>query len=74
MLLARGWPARVLLLSEVKLASGEHHLVLVVRASNGDFVLDNLTSRLQVWNQTPYQWLRMQSVANPNFWTTVARA
>src|SRR5262249_18436940 len=69
MLLSRGWPSRALLLSEVKLGSGEHHLVLVVRASSGDFVLDNLTSRMQVWNRTPYQWLRMQSVANPNFWT-----
>ena len=30
-LLSRGWPARTLLLSEVVVNSGEHHLVLVVR-------------------------------------------
>jgi predicted transglutaminase-like cysteine proteinase len=32
-LLARGWPSRTLLLAEVVVASGEHHLVLVVRTS-----------------------------------------
>jgi predicted transglutaminase-like cysteine proteinase len=30
-LLARGWPARALLLSEVVTRGGEHHLVLVIR-------------------------------------------
>ncbi|WP_424578784.1 transglutaminase-like cysteine peptidase [Bradyrhizobium sp. USDA 241] len=46
-LLRRGWPARVLLLSEVVMRSGEHHLVLLVRTSSGDFVLDNLTPRVK---------------------------
>src|SRR5262245_12640348 len=42
-LLALGWPSRDLILSEVVTPAGEHHLILVVRAREGDFVLDNLT-------------------------------
>jgi predicted transglutaminase-like cysteine proteinase len=42
-LLARGWPSRSLLLSEVVIPTGEHHQLLVVRVKNGDLVLDNLS-------------------------------
>lgn len=71
MLLARGWPARSLLLSEVVLPSGEHHLVLVVRTRNGDLVLDNMNQRLQPWYRTAYQWVRMQSPNDPNIWSKI---
>ena len=46
-LLDRGWPTRALLLSEVVTSWGEHHLVLVVRTSSGDLVLDNMASEIQ---------------------------
>jgi predicted transglutaminase-like cysteine proteinase len=71
-LLKRGWPARSLLLSEVVVPSGEHHLVLVVRTNRGDVVLDNLTSRVQSWNRTAYQWVRVQSPGNPHIWSRIA--
>lgn len=71
MLLQRGWPARVLLLSEVRMASGEHHLILVVRSDKGDLVLDNMSRVVKTWNKVPYSWVRMQSAANPNIWSTV---
>jgi predicted transglutaminase-like cysteine proteinase len=74
MLLKRGWPARALLLSEVVMASGEHHLVLVVRSDRGDLVMDNMTRVVKPWNKVPYRWVRMQSAANPNIWTTVSQA
>jgi predicted transglutaminase-like cysteine proteinase len=70
-LLARGWPARALLLSEVVTTSGEHHLVLVVRTSEGDLVADNLNGDIRRWSKTPYQWVRIQSPANPTFWSTI---
>lgn len=60
-LIQRGWPARVLLLSEVVVSSGEHHLVLLVRTKNGDVVLDNLTPQIKPWWRTPYRWVRVQS-------------
>jgi predicted transglutaminase-like cysteine proteinase len=72
MLLSRGWPARALLLSEVTVASGEHHLILVVRTDRGDLVLDNMTQVIKPWNKVPYRWVRMQSAANPNIWSTIA--
>jgi len=70
-LLARGWPARALLLSEVVTGWGEHHLILVVRTSAGDLVLDNLTSQIRPWARAPYRWVRMQTPQNPNYWASL---
>jgi predicted transglutaminase-like cysteine proteinase len=70
-LLARGWPTRALLLSEVVTAWGEHHLILVVRTSAGDLLLDNLTPQIRPWSRAPYRWVRMQTPKNPNFWATL---
>jgi predicted transglutaminase-like cysteine proteinase len=67
----RGWPLRSLLLSEVVTASGEHHLVLVVRTTAGDLVLDNLSYAIKPWSKTPYRWVRVQTPANPNAWSSV---
>jgi predicted transglutaminase-like cysteine proteinase len=71
-LLERGWPARVLLLSEVVTSSGEHHLVLVVRTKGGDLVLDNMTPQIRSWSRAPYRWVRIQMPNKPKFWATVA--
>ena len=71
-LLARGWPTRALLLSEVVTSWGEHHLILVVRTSEGDLVLDNMTSQILTWARTPYQWVRIQTPKNPVYWASLA--
>ena len=70
-LLASGWPSRALLLSEVITASGEHHLILVVRTNEGDIVLDNLNADILPVEDIDYQWVRIQSASNPNFWFSV---
>jgi len=70
-LLARGWPSRALLLSEVVTSWGEHHLILAVRTSAGDLLLDNLTPQIRPWSRAPYRWVRMQTPKNPNFWATL---
>ena len=54
-LLTRGWPSRSLLLAEVVVPWGEHHLILVVRTSDGDLVLDNLNPGIKSWSRTPYK-------------------
>jgi len=73
MLLSLGWPSRSLLLSEVIVPSGEHHLVLVVRMKDVDLVLDNLSENIRplplMLHQ--YQWVRMESPFNPKFWYTI---
>jgi predicted transglutaminase-like cysteine proteinase len=78
-LLAQGWPSRALLLSEVVVADGEHHLVLVVGMKDPnhaeravDLVLDNLNYNLRPIQQTPYRWVRMESPDNPKFWSAVS--
>jgi predicted transglutaminase-like cysteine proteinase len=70
-LLRRGWPARTLLLSEVVINSGEHHLVLLVRTRSGDLVLDNFTSQIKSWSQVPYRWVRVQMPSDSRLWTTI---
>ena len=72
-LLLRGWPSRALLLSEVALASGEHHLVLVVRVKGADLVLDNLYDDIRSVGVTfgEYSWVKIQMLQNPNFWNKV---
>ena len=69
-LLARGWPSRALLLSEVTTPAGEHHLVLVVRVKDADLVLDNLNDYIRLVAMTvgEYDWIRVQSPQNPKFW------
>jgi len=77
-LLERGWQSRSLLLSEVVVPSGEHHLVLVVRMKDVDqmrdvdLVLDNLNATLRPVEITPYKWVRMESPSNPKYWSTVS--
>jgi predicted transglutaminase-like cysteine proteinase len=73
-LIALGWPERVLLLSEVVTPWGEHHLVLVVRTSEGDLVADNLNPNIRSWSKAPYQWVRIQSPGSPQSWFAVANA
>lgn len=68
-LIALGWPARHLLLSEVVTSSGEHHLVLVIRSNEGDLVADNLRPDIRSWSEAPYQWVRIQTPDNPTFWS-----
>jgi predicted transglutaminase-like cysteine proteinase len=71
-LIARGWPARTVLLSEVVTVSGEHHLVTVVRTNGGDLVLDNLTDQIMPWSRTRYRWVRIQTPKNPNYWASIS--
>jgi predicted transglutaminase-like cysteine proteinase len=77
-LLDHGWPSRALLLSEVVVPSGEHHLVLVVRMWHADrlhpidLVLDNLNANLRPVELPPYHWVRVESPSNPRYWSTVS--
>jgi len=74
-LLMRGWPSRSLLLAEVVLPSGEHHLILVIRAKSADLVLDNMADDIVSASRSinDYGWLRIQSPQNPRYWVRVTR-
>lgn len=51
---------------------GDNHAVLVVRHESGDLVLDNLTSRIDPWNETGYRFLAMQNSEDQTAWEVVA--
>jgi predicted transglutaminase-like cysteine proteinase len=72
-LLLQGWPSRSLLLSEVVVPSGEHHLVLVVRTKNIDLVLDNLNANIRsvAMIYPRYRWVRIETPQNPRLWAAV---
>ncbi|OYX45673.1 MAG: hypothetical protein B7Z02_00350 [Rhodobacterales bacterium 32-67-9] len=47
------------------------HAVLVLRTGSGDYVLDNLTSRILPWQDTGYSFLRMQNPDKPRLWDAI---
>ena len=67
-LLARGWPASALRVAIGTIGSGEGHVVLVVRTTEGDLVLDNLSDDVVPWRQVDMAWLSIQSSINPRIW------
>lgn len=74
-LLKLGWPAGALLLAEVVVLRGnyrgEHHLVLVVRTNEGDFVLDSLYEEVVPRESLSYRWVRMQTPDDQRLWRVV---
>jgi predicted transglutaminase-like cysteine proteinase len=72
-LLKAGWPSSSLLLAEVTLIStGEHHLILIVKSADEDWVLDNLKPVIMrlAATRNAYAWNRIESAHNPRLWST----
>lgn len=68
-LMKRGWPASSLLLTVARARfSNEGHTVLTVRTSQGDLILDNLTSTVKKWSDTDYRFFARQSQTKPGAW------
>ncbi len=70
-LLAKGWSSRSLLLVSATLPDRQEHLVLVVRTSAGDVVLDNLRRDVRPVSAVRYDWRSIQDESNPAFWRRV---
>jgi predicted transglutaminase-like cysteine proteinase len=71
-LLAAGWPSSDLLLAEVTLTStGEHHLILIVKGTKANWVLDNLRDQVVRLAEIrdEYVWDRIESSSDPKRWT-----
>lgn len=60
-----------LLITVVRKPDGEGHAVLTVRTTRGDFILDNLTSRVMLWKDTPYTYLKRQSEHHAGQWVSI---
>jgi predicted transglutaminase-like cysteine proteinase len=68
LLMQAGWPREALLMTIVREANGDGHAVLTVRTDKGEFILDNLNESILLWSETPYQYIKRQSQADPNVW------
>jgi len=67
-LMRMGVPAAALRIAITRTRSGEPHAVLIVRTSEGDFVLDNLTNTVKTVSASGYS-IRAMSSSNPLRWT-----
>lgn len=47
------------------------HAVLVLRAQSGDYVLDNAAATMRAVNETPYEWIAIQTGVNLLSWAQV---
>ena len=70
-LIARGWPASVLLITVVRDELGEGHAVLTVRTDRGDLILDNKRATIMPWMLTGYRYVKMQAQADAGAWTRI---
>ncbi|MCO6187419.1 transglutaminase-like cysteine peptidase [Rhizobium sp. L1K21] len=70
-LIAKGIPENDLLITVVRKPDGEGHAVLTVRTADGDYILDNLDNQVKIWTDTPYHYLKRQSVTNAGRWVTI---
>ncbi len=60
-----------LLITVVRKPDGEGHAVLTVRTDQGDYVLDNLSDKVRLWDQTGYRYLKRQAVDNTGRWVSI---
>ncbi|UVC13572.1 transglutaminase-like cysteine peptidase [Mesorhizobium onobrychidis] len=66
-----GVPAGDLLMTVARQPNGDGHAVLTVRTSLGEFILDNLETRVLSWTATEYTYLKRQSSQNSGAWVTI---
>lgn len=71
LLMQAGIPAGSLRIAVADTLAGEAHAVLVVRTSDGDLVLDNLTDAIVTWKDTRLAWRKIASEANPRLWFAI---
>ncbi|PZA12860.1 transglutaminase [Rhodopseudomonas palustris] len=72
-LIESGLPARALRLSVVRTPDRIGHLVLLVSTTDGDLVLDNLTPTIRTWQNSDYEWIKVQSSTDARLWFDVGR-
>jgi predicted transglutaminase-like cysteine proteinase len=74
-LLRAGFPTSAVVLATAWVAAEyprvAMHMVVIVRTTGGDFVLDNLRDQIVPWHQTHYWWLEAQSPENPKEWRSI---
>jgi predicted transglutaminase-like cysteine proteinase len=70
-LIAAGWNRQSLLITVVRDKKGDGHAVLTVKTDRGDFVLDNQETKVKLWTETGYRFIKRQSQEHPNRWVSL---
>lgn len=70
-LMQAGIPRSALLITVVRDEQGDGHAILTLRTDRGDYVLDNKTSKIKPWQDTPYAFVKRQSQQHPDIWVTL---
>jgi predicted transglutaminase-like cysteine proteinase len=71
LLLESGLPRQALLMTVVRDLHGDGHMVLSIRTTRGDFILDNLVDEIRPWSETGYHFIKRQSQEDPNTWVEI---
>jgi predicted transglutaminase-like cysteine proteinase len=71
MLIRAGWPASALLMTVVLDENKEGHAILMARTARGDFLLDNKTDELKLWNKSTYTFVMRQSYLHARVWMSL---
>lgn len=69
-----GWPTSALRIAIARTTDGLYHAVLLAEIGGVDYALDNLTSRVLPWFETPYTYIFLQDRADPRAWHRVEPA
>jgi len=56
----QGFPAAAMSLAMVSLPDDKQHVLLIVTTTDGDYILDNLSTWVKPWTQTYYSWMTRQ--------------
>lgn len=67
-LIDKGFNPADLLITVVLQPNGDGHAVLTVRTDRGDFILDNMRTKVLLWSDTEYTYIKRQSSANAGRW------
>lgn len=73
-LIGRGFPAAALALATARSQATGLHAVLIVRTTQGDYVLDNTTPWVLPWRETGYRWQLIQEGESLLNWRFVSAA
>ena len=71
MLMEAGWPREALLITVVREKNGNGHAVLTVKTDKGEFILDNQETKILLWSETSYRYVKRQSQSDPNRWVAL---
>lgn len=72
MLIEDGFPASDVLITVVLQPNGDGHAVLTVHTDRGDFILDNMRNKVELWSQTEYTYVKRQSSMNSGRWDKIS--